>query len=75
MGYRGVRQRCYNAPRVSQGTSPLFPFGHGLSYSTFVYSDLRVSGAVAPRRNATVSLSVANLAGSPAGREVVQVNA
>src|SRR5258707_11158912 len=26
-----------------EGIEPLFPFGHGLSYSAFVYSDLRLT--------------------------------
>ena len=26
-----------------EGIAPLFPFGHGMSYSTFVYSDLRLA--------------------------------
>ncbi len=48
---------------------PLFPFGHGLSYSTFNFSGLAVEGAYP---NITVSLTVANVAGPP-GREVPQL--
>jgi beta-glucosidase len=44
---------------------PLFPFGHGLSYTTFAYSDLKVS----PHE---VSLAVRNT-GSREGAEVVQL--
>ncbi|KXJ87181.1 glycosyl hydrolase family 3 N terminal domain-containing protein [Microdochium bolleyi] len=49
---------------------PLFPFGHGLSYSTFALRDLVVqqSGDSAAR----VSLNVSNT-GSRAGAEVIQV--
>jgi beta-glucosidase len=51
----------------------LYPFGHGLSYTTFAYSDLTVSPAVIPADGrVTVSLSVANT-GSRAGDEVVQL--
>jgi beta-glucosidase len=44
---------------------PLYPFGHGLSYTRFEYSDLRVQGNV-------VSAVVKN-AGARAGDEIVQL--
>ncbi len=44
---------------------PLFPFGHGLSYTTFTYSDLKVSSR-------EVSLNVRNT-GAREGAEVVQL--
>jgi beta-glucosidase len=51
---------------------PLYPFGHGLSYSKFDYSDLRLNGAVKAGANVTVSVSVQNT-GAVAGDEVVQL--
>jgi beta-glucosidase len=52
---------------------PLFPFGHGLSYTRFEYSGLKVTpGAISPPSTATVALDVRN-AGARAGAEVVQV--
>ncbi|QQS49349.1 MAG: glycoside hydrolase family 3 C-terminal domain-containing protein [Acidobacteriota bacterium] len=52
---------------------PLFVFGHGLSYTTFSYSDLKVSPeTIGPAGQATVSVKVTN-AGSVAGDEVVQL--
>jgi beta-glucosidase len=50
-----------------------FPFGHGLSYTTFAYSDLKVSAPVMARAGAvTVSVTVKNT-GARAGQEVVQL--
>ncbi|HEX8353437.1 MAG TPA: glycoside hydrolase family 3 N-terminal domain-containing protein [Pyrinomonadaceae bacterium] len=52
---------------------PLFPFGHGLSYTTFEYSSPRVSPArVGPGGRAQVSVTVRNT-GRRAGDEVVQL--
>lgn len=52
---------------------PLFPFGHGLSYTTFAYSDLRLSAkTIAPGETLTVSVEVQNV-GQRAGDEVVQL--
>jgi len=52
---------------------PLFPFGFGLSYTTFEYSDLRINpGEITPEGRAVVTLRVRNT-GSRAGDEVVQL--
>lgn len=52
---------------------PLFPFGFGLSYTSFSYSDLSISpAAIGPNDTATVRLTVKNT-GSRAGDEVVQL--
>jgi beta-glucosidase len=58
--------------RFFTGT-PLYAFGHGLSYTTFGYSNLRTSSAMLRARDSiTVSVDVRNT-GSRAGEEVVQL--
>ena len=51
---------------------PLFPFGHGLSYTTFKYSDLKVAKKVRAGGKVEVSLTVTNT-GKVTGKEVVQL--
>jgi beta-glucosidase len=51
---------------------PLFPFGHGLSYSTFAYSDLKVPATIKAGEPLQVETRVAN-AGTREGDEVVQI--
>ena len=50
-----------------------FPFGYGLSYTTFAYSNLKLSAAqIKDTDTLTVSVDVTNT-GSMAGKEVVQL--
>jgi len=54
-------------------TTPLYPFGFGLSYTTFAFSNLKVSAArVKVGDSVTVSVDVSN-SGKVAGDEVAQL--
>jgi beta-glucosidase len=64
-----VGYRYYDAKKVE----PLFPFGHGLSYTSFKYSNLKVTPAkVKPEGKITVTVDVKNTGKRP-GKEVVQL--
>jgi beta-glucosidase len=65
----GMKGRTY---RYFEG-QPVYPFGHGLSYTRFEYSNLRLTRAVAGASDPIqVSVEVAN-AGGRAGHEIVQL--
>jgi beta-glucosidase len=61
-----VGYRWYDA----KNQTPLFPFGFGLSYTTFKYADLKISSEVGGKR--AVSVRVTNT-GAREGAEVVQL--
>jgi beta-xylosidase len=84
----GGQPATYLAPALAHRTevssidpTALYPFGHGLSYTTFEWEDVRVDGAPAPTRGPvelgtdgalTLSLTVRNTGHCP-GAEVVQL--
>ena len=58
---------------VDLPTTPLFPFGHGLSYTSFSYGDLEIAPESSrPDQTISIALDVANT-GQRAGEEVVQL--
>ncbi|NLG84819.1 MAG: beta-glucosidase [Firmicutes bacterium] len=65
----GQLPQVYNCRRTAR-YDPLFPFGHGLSYTKFAYSELKVPERVRLGMPVTVSVKVKN-AGPVAGDEVV----
>lgn len=67
--YKPTARRGY----LYTSKEPLFPFGYGLSYTTFDYSNLKVSPAqIGPGGRAEVSVTIRNT-GRRAGDEVVQL--
>jgi beta-glucosidase len=76
----GQQPVFYNQVRGQHGTryadltqEPLFPFGHGLSYTQYRYSNLQLgSKTLARGQAASVSVDVEN-AGRRAGDEIVEV--
>ena len=62
-----------DARYFEEGNSPLYPFGHGLSYSEFDYANLRTGApSIVVGGTATVSVDVTNC-GDRAADEVVQL--
>ncbi len=77
--YNAKRSKAYwikegwGHPYADLEPTPLYPFGHGLSYTSFAYSGLRLSAReIGPSDSLEVGLEVENT-GRRAGEEVVQL--
>ncbi len=70
---RGVDLFVSKEGYVNESLEPLYPFGHGLSYTQFSFLDLELSrDQVHPEGNLTVSCTVKNIC-LRAGDEVIQL--
>jgi beta-glucosidase len=64
---------CYNYPQTSSSSKIAWPFGYGLSYTTFEYSDLQMDSlAKTTDESLTLSFKIKNT-GKAAGDEIAQV--
>jgi beta-glucosidase len=66
-------EQKYKSQYIDVGNSPLYPFGYGLSYTTFEYSNLKISNdKIKFGEKLKVSVDVKNT-GNYDGQEVVQL--
>lgn len=69
-GRPGPKPEVFWSHYIDQVNTPLYPFGYGLSYTTFAYSDLVVEAV--SKEKVAIAVKVSNT-GNRAGEEVVQL--
>jgi beta-glucosidase len=66
-------ENAWGKPYVDMDPTPLYAFGHGLSYTTFKYSDLEITPSqTGPGGKVKISMTIKN-SGNRAGADVVQL--
>jgi beta-glucosidase len=69
---RPISPDRWHSRYLDESSEPLFPFGYGLTYTSFKYGNLSVTPSVSAHGTLHVSAEVQNV-GSRAGTEVVQL--
>ncbi len=68
-----MKEINYKKEYLFLGKGPLYPFGHGLSYGKFEYSDIKLSSSeITPNSEITASVTVTNT-GNVKAKEVIQM--
>lgn len=72
--YDGGRKKNFKSNYMDQSNEPLYPFGYGLSYTTFTYGDIQLSDSLLTGSNKILKANV-NItnSGKYAGEETVQL--
>ncbi len=71
--YTGNDENRFQSKYLDIPNKPLYPFGHGLTYTTFDYTDVELSGdTVTPTTDITLNAKIKNI-GNRAGTETVQL--
>ncbi len=71
--YNGSRQTKFQSNYLDSSNEPLYPFGYGLSYTTFTFEEMKLSSSkMSGNGTLTASVKVNNV-GKVAGEEVVQL--
>jgi beta-glucosidase len=71
----GTKQfaESFKSVYLDQANSPLFPFGYGLSYTQFNYSDLTIEQSILGQGDTLIVSAVVTNTGSRTGTEVIQL--
>jgi len=72
-GRPGVISEKYTSKYLDQPLTPLYPFGHGLSYTQFVYSGLTIGNPELKKADSLAVKVTLKNRGKYAGTEVVQL--
>ena len=73
LGLKSVSSEKYKSRYIDCPNEPLYPFGYGLSYATFEYSDIQPSSVIAEEGDKLQFSATVTNTGNADGEEVVQL--